>query len=172
MKEKEFSIGKNSYTLHYLRGKVVGTDYVPSVHKKVFLKDAQEQIHTIDIKEWDIECGENNYMLFVWIIKDNNEKGDYVAVRNLTTKQTQIKNIVIDFLAKSEDNFYWSIIAFKFAIFLIVATIFSGIFYLLRKVFDFEVVSSIIVGIIGTIAIFWGSVMVFALIPVKNPKQD
>jgi len=128
MKAQTFTAGKFNYTIYYAKGKVVGKDKnfetkisgggggggtyqgtggtapisISSrtvIHDKIYLQHEHGKETSIELTDWDVACREGHEMLFAWIIKDKNERGPYVALKNFTTDDQELNSKKIKELA-------------------------------------------------------------------------
>ena len=130
MQSNSFKAGKFNFTIFYTRGTVVGKDknfetivsgsggggmtfqgtggaapFSMSsrtvIHDKIYLKKQDGTEEAFELKNWDIACREGHEMMFVWVIKDNDTEGPYVALKNFTTNTIQFNNKIIKDLSSS-----------------------------------------------------------------------
>ena len=69
------------------------------IHDKIFLDHRNGQQTAIELTDWDIAAMQGHELLVIWIIKNNNERGPYVTIKNYTTGQLYWVNPSIDALA-------------------------------------------------------------------------
>lgn len=55
------------------------------IHDKIYLQKEDGKERAVELTDWDVACHEGNDMLVTWIIPDGKERGDYVAIKNITT---------------------------------------------------------------------------------------
>lgn len=114
MKGETFSAGRRRMTIYYDRGSVAAKDKnletrisgsggggatyrgtggtapisITSqtiIHDKIYLQKEDGKERAVELTNWDVACHEGNDMLVTWIIPDGKDKGDYVAIKNITT---------------------------------------------------------------------------------------
>jgi len=137
MQAQTFTAGGSKFTIYYSRGKVVGKDKnfetrvsgggggasyqgtggsapisissTTYIHDKIYLDIGNGKETAIELTDWDIACREGHDMMVVWIIKDNNQRGKYVAVKNFTTDNLQIDNNNVEQLAGEKSGLLLSL---------------------------------------------------------------
>lgn len=60
-----------------------------SIQDDIFIKEDDGKERVISLYDVNIPCREGNEIFAAWIIKNSNEKGQYVMVRNYTTDMTK-----------------------------------------------------------------------------------
>lgn len=70
------------------------------IHDKIYLDHRNGKQTAIELTDWDIAAMEGHELLAIWIIKNNNERGPYVAIQNYTTGQMYWGDKAIDDLAE------------------------------------------------------------------------
>lgn len=110
MQGPTFKAGNSTCTIYYTKGKVAGKDKnfetkvyggggttyhgtggsvsissTTSIHDKIYLEHENGTQTTVELMNWDIACLEGHEILAFWLIKEGNERGPYVAIKNLTT---------------------------------------------------------------------------------------
>ncbi|MEI9957377.1 MAG: hypothetical protein WDM90_14040 [Ferruginibacter sp.] len=119
MQAQTFVAEKSNYTIYYAKGKVAGKDKhletiisgsgggggsyqgtggtapisISSrtvIHDKIFIEHENGKQTAVELTGWDIACLQGHELLAAWIIKNNEEKGPYVAIKNFTTDDEQI----------------------------------------------------------------------------------
>jgi hypothetical protein len=116
MKDKEFNVYGEKYTLYTRTGEVLksskfSTTHVSgggstsngsvsissssTIHDQVFIVDKNNQEHNIRLSNWDINVREGHTLTFCWIIKNGKETGKYVSVFNRTTNENLYNNDIL-----------------------------------------------------------------------------
>lgn len=104
-----FETSGDRFALHFVQGYVANfiknfenrNNYYNSathIHDKIFLNHNGQQT-LLELKDWDVGVMNGNELLVIWIIKNNNDRGPYVAIKNLTTGSVYIKDSVLDELS-------------------------------------------------------------------------
>lgn len=120
MQGKTFTVGKHTYTIYYSKGQVAGKDKnfetqvygggggggsyqgtggsapisISSrtvIHDKIYLKQENGKEEVVELTNWDVACREGHELMVMWLIRSGNERGPYVAIKNFTTNQFDLK---------------------------------------------------------------------------------
>ena len=105
-----FETGGDKFTIHHSVGFVVGSNknyetqnnYYSSsthIHDDFFIDHGNGQQTAMKLTDWDVAVMDGHKILLIWIIKNNDNEGPYVALKNLTTNKVYIKNSILDGLA-------------------------------------------------------------------------
>lgn len=124
---KEISAGGRSYTLHGIKGTVVGTgkisdtrsttsggNYNPNtgtyapvshhihtdIHDQIFLRDPEGHEHAIKLVNWNVAVREGHEWSAFWAIQKGNTSGDYIAVMNRTVNENMFAESTIKQMCK------------------------------------------------------------------------
>lgn len=128
MKGSTFTVGKHNYTIYYSKGQVAGKDknfetqvygggggggsYQGTggsapisigsrtvIHDKIYLKQENGKEEVVELTDWDVACREGHELMVMWLIRSGNQRGPYVAIKNFTTDQFNVKESAIIKLA-------------------------------------------------------------------------
>ena len=116
MQGPTIKVGNSVCTIYYTKGKVVGRDKnfetkvyggggatyrgtggavsissTTYIHDKIYLEHENGKQTAIELTDWDIACLEGHEMLAFWLIKEGDETGPYVGIKNLTTDDIRFK---------------------------------------------------------------------------------
>lgn len=125
MKYKDLNIGGRNYGIYYMEGTVLGKEKhletkvsggggggatyngtggnapisISSrtiIHDKVYLDLGNGKEQVLEVEDWDIACREGHKMIAVWIIKQGEERGPYIAMANGTTDEVFVSRSSIE----------------------------------------------------------------------------